>query len=59
VQRLGPQKLRTNVERGPGPGDRLTPYDLDVVDELESLDHHADGRNRPDLGPPIRLNQTS
>jgi hypothetical protein len=49
VQRLGPQELRTDVERIPGPGDRLTPYDLDVVGELASLDHHADGRNRPNL----------
>ena len=59
VQRLGPEELRTDVERLSGPGDRLTPHDLHVVGEFASVDHDANRRDRPDLEPPIRFNQTS
>ena len=59
VKRLGPEELRTDVERLAGPGDRLTPYDLNVVGEFLSVDHDANRRNRPDVEPPIRFDQTS
>ena len=59
VQRPRPEELRTNVERIPGSGDGLTPYDLHVVGEFAAFDHDSNGRNRSDLEPPVRFDQAS
>lgn len=59
VQRLRPQELGTDVECFPCSGDGLTPDNLHIVGELESVDHDSYGRDGPDLQAPVRFDEAS